>query len=37
MTQADVDNIDCTETVQMFRLAILVPKFKRNKLNETGV
>jgi hypothetical protein len=31
MTQADVDNIDCIEILQMFRLSIRVPKFKRNK------
>jgi len=31
MTQTDIDNIDCAEIVQMFRLSIRVPKFKRNK------
>jgi hypothetical protein len=31
MTQADIDNIDCIEILEMFRLAILVPKAKRNK------
>jgi hypothetical protein len=31
MTQADIDNIDCNQIWYVFRLAILVPKAKRNK------
>jgi hypothetical protein len=31
MTQADIDNIDCNQIRYVFRLAILVPKAKRNK------
>jgi hypothetical protein len=34
MTEADIDNIDCNKIRQVFRLAILVPKAKRNKGKE---
>jgi hypothetical protein len=30
MTQTDIDNIDCNQIRYVFRLAILVPKAKRN-------